>query len=248
VVNTKKGGGTVKDLLDRSILVVNDKEFFRTFFSDLLEDFGYRVERIAHGESALNLLENTGFRFELYIIDLQIPFFLGLDLIKIIRHKQPAVPIIAVTSLFKRPDDTAALSNYGVDTFLYSCIPPEDFLSIVNERLFPRDENRRAVKRELIHFPVMFSANGKMHSGYSYNLGENGMFIKTEHSYSPGSTVNVEFCLPDSPVKIAGKAVVKYQKHKYENEIIFGFGISFELFSSIEHEKLANYFSGLPYH
>ena len=80
--------------LDR-ILVVDDEEDIREVLSQGLSKFGYRVAIAESAEAALGIFK-PGF-FDVVITDLKMPKMDGLDLIRIIRKKDPGVAFFVIT-------------------------------------------------------------------------------------------------------------------------------------------------------
>ena len=81
----------------RVVLVVDDDPFSRRVVARKLVQLAEVVEA-ADGLEALAQLETRN--FDLAVIDLEMPNFCGLDLIRVIRGLQPLmhIPIIVVTS------------------------------------------------------------------------------------------------------------------------------------------------------
>jgi two-component system response regulator PilR (NtrC family) len=80
--------------LDR-ILVVDDEETIREVLSQGLSRFGYRVAVAESAEAALGIFK-PGF-FDVVITDIKMPKMDGLDLIRIIRKKDPGVTFFVIT-------------------------------------------------------------------------------------------------------------------------------------------------------
>ncbi|MFH1728149.1 MAG: response regulator [Pseudomonadota bacterium] len=235
----------MKGLQNKKILLVNDKEFFRTFLSDVLQDFGYKVFTANHGEDALAILRQNNFNFDLYIVDLHIPYLIGLDLIQIIRKERPIIPVIAVTSMYKRQDDIAALKDLNVNSFLYSCTPIEDILYSVNQKLYPQEYNKRLNNRQILHFSLKFKHNGEIHPGNSFNITEKGIYIVSDYLPATGDSIAVELDLPGADFLIKTKAIVK---HIVTDELVGqprGFGVVFEKLKNEEYEKFKKYLFNL---
>jgi len=65
-------------------------------------------------------------------------------------------------------------------------------------------ESQRFAKR----LEVRFSSGGMSYSGFSGNLSENGLFIRTKRGFAPGSTIDIELVLPDGTVSFL-KGIVR---------------------------------------
>ena len=76
------------------ILVVEDDQMIREGISEYLSEFGYRVIEAADGKAAL---DNFNESVNLVILDIQIPFINGLDVLKKIRKKSN-LPVLILTA------------------------------------------------------------------------------------------------------------------------------------------------------
>lgn len=80
------------------ILVVDDEEAIRVFFSGVLSEAGYRVVQAADGEEALEkVCEN---KLDLVLTDLVMPEREGMETIDLLRRSYPELKIVAVSGAF----------------------------------------------------------------------------------------------------------------------------------------------------
>lgn len=83
------------------VLVVDDDELLRLFYTRALSSFGYQAVCAGDGEQAITLLQTSDRPFSLIIMDLLMPVKTGWEAIAFIR-KQPEwsqIPIVAVTGV-----------------------------------------------------------------------------------------------------------------------------------------------------
>ena len=82
------------------VLVADDQQANRTVVSRILERAGHRVQQAADGEEALDLLETDG--FDLAIVDMHMPGFTGLDVLRQLRYMQAGggklTPVIVLSA------------------------------------------------------------------------------------------------------------------------------------------------------
>lgn len=76
------------------ILIVEDDKMIREGISEYLSEFGYSVIEAKDGREALNKFNND---INLVVLDIQIPFINGLDVLKEIRKKSE-LPILILTA------------------------------------------------------------------------------------------------------------------------------------------------------
>ena len=77
-----------------SVLVVEDNDEVGRFSTELLEDLGYRVQRVADAASALALLETDEFSADLVFSDVIMPGMNGVEFANIVRERYPGLPVI----------------------------------------------------------------------------------------------------------------------------------------------------------
>jgi nitrogen-specific signal transduction histidine kinase len=80
-----------------SVLLVEDDEAVRQFTSEILKNLGYRVEQAAHGEAAIYLIEEKGFKPDLIITDIIMPKMNGRELAENIKEKLPKTKILLMS-------------------------------------------------------------------------------------------------------------------------------------------------------
>lgn len=106
------------------ILLVDDEALIRETVSLALHDEGYRVEVAENGSLALELLGhatsatgNDAPPFDLAILDLMLPGVGGLDLCRLIRHRNWDMPILIVSAKGSETDRVVGL-EVGADDYL----------------------------------------------------------------------------------------------------------------------------------
>ena len=77
------------------ILVVEDDQFIREGISEYLSEFGYEIIQAKDGQEALINFNNND--INLVILDIQIPFLNGLEVLKEIRKKSK-LPVLMLTA------------------------------------------------------------------------------------------------------------------------------------------------------
>lgn len=115
------------------ILAIDDEEFFRHLYRDLLEGEGYYLRTAASGREGLACLR--GEEFDLVVTDLNMPELDGLAVTEAIRRFNPDQEIMVVTG---HQDVTLAVEamKRGVSEYLLKPINPEEFLLVVNKVMF----------------------------------------------------------------------------------------------------------------
>jgi DNA-binding response OmpR family regulator len=97
------------------LLIVEDDELLRDALSAQLMRAGYRTSTAEDGQSALNRLEAE--RFDAVVLDLGLPNVDGLTVLRRLRERQPALPVLILTARDGVEDRIEGL-NAGADDYL----------------------------------------------------------------------------------------------------------------------------------
>ena len=100
----------------RRVLIVEDDTSLAGFLVGELEAQGYLLDQVHDGEEALGVLD-AKHRFDLLILDLNLPKIDGLTLIQRIRPAQPRLPVLVLTARSRVEDRVKAL-EVGADDCL----------------------------------------------------------------------------------------------------------------------------------
>ena len=78
------------------ILLLEDDSLFGETLVDLLEDEGFEVNHVTNGQDALDMTFRT--KFDMYLLDIIVPLFDGVSLLKELRSADDNTPTIFLTS------------------------------------------------------------------------------------------------------------------------------------------------------
>ena len=76
------------------VLVVEDNDDVGQFSTELLEDLGYTVRRVASADAALAILAENEFSADLVFSDVIMPGMNGVELANIVRERYPGLPVV----------------------------------------------------------------------------------------------------------------------------------------------------------
>jgi CheY-like chemotaxis protein len=96
--------------MPQRILVVDDEAAVREVLRTMLERNGYEVTEAEDGDAAIRAVDADD--FDLVVTDLVMPSREGLETIRSIRSRHPALPIIAISAPANR-DYLRAAENFG---------------------------------------------------------------------------------------------------------------------------------------
>ncbi len=93
----------------REILIVEDDQFLREFYLELLQGEGYFVDEAADGEVAFKKIQNN--QYNLVLLDIMLPKKDGVQILKDLKLQ----PVKSPNSLI------VVLSNIGQDAVIKEC-------------------------------------------------------------------------------------------------------------------------------
>ncbi len=127
------GSGEAADVLRRAsrrrILIVEDELSLATFLGHELEDLNFAVDLAHDGATVLEILEKE--RYDLLILDLNLPSIDGMSLLQRVRPTYPRLPILILTACTAVENKVAAL-ECGADDYLTKPFSLAELLARVN--------------------------------------------------------------------------------------------------------------------
>jgi DNA-binding response OmpR family regulator len=101
-----------------NILIVDDQPYFRELLSEELTQEGYRVSGIGDAESIHGHLTDS--LPDLVVLDLCLDGFEGWEVLRIIKRKDPNLPVLIVTAYDSFADDprVSQADGYVVKSFV----------------------------------------------------------------------------------------------------------------------------------
>lgn len=112
-----------------AILLVEDEQYLRELYQEILIEQGYSVDTAADGEEGFNKVKQGG--WDLVIMDIILPKMNGLEIMRKIKAEPPLKPnkkIIFLTNLDKDEEIKEAL-QLGDGYFIKSQITPGSLIS-----------------------------------------------------------------------------------------------------------------------
>jgi two-component system sensor histidine kinase RpfC len=120
---------------DARILLAEDNPINQKVVKKILQLQGHHIEVVSHGQDAIDLLKEE--RFDLAILDLQMPDIGGIDIIKAyrsMRKQEPEMPFIILTANATR-EAAEECEAVGVEAYLTKPIRSAHLLDVVRETL-----------------------------------------------------------------------------------------------------------------
>lgn len=100
---------SVVDPNKKRVLIVDDEDFVRDAFAEVIGSMGVGVVLAADGNRALKELERGN--LSLVILDLNLPGISGLRVLEWISQHAPDIPVLVVTGIDKPPNVLARFPN-----------------------------------------------------------------------------------------------------------------------------------------
>lgn len=120
----------------KKILLVDDDQYIRELYVEVLKDAGYEVTPAVDGEDALAKLTTGG--YDLVLLDIMMPKLDGIGVLKSLKEKPATTPngaVILLTNLAHDPVLKEATS-LGAKSFLIKAdITPDQLIQKVKEYL-----------------------------------------------------------------------------------------------------------------
>ncbi|TAJ97920.1 MAG: response regulator [Candidatus Manganitrophaceae bacterium] len=122
-------------LSKKRVFVIDDSQTVRKNLSDVLARGGYEVAEATDGAEALKRLGQQ--RFDLLLMDLEMPGLNGFELLRIIEAGNLAhnAPILVITGTHKDLDAIHEIKKLGGAGFIDKSSPPEEFLFRISQTL-----------------------------------------------------------------------------------------------------------------
>jgi two-component system, cell cycle response regulator DivK len=116
--------------VSKRVLVVEDNELNLKLFCDLLRAHGYEAEGVRDARDAITRAQ--AIRPEIIVMDIQMPFITGLELIEQIRRDMDLrrIPVMAVTA-YAGTGDEERIRDAGADAYVSKPITLARFMETI---------------------------------------------------------------------------------------------------------------------
>lgn len=114
------------------ILLVEDNERLAEAISENLTGAGFAIDHVARGEDALTV--TTDQQYDAIVLDLGLPDIDGMDVLKALRDKKNAVPVLMLTARDQLSDKIEGL-NKGADDYMVKPFETDELIARLNALL-----------------------------------------------------------------------------------------------------------------
>jgi DNA-binding NtrC family response regulator len=130
------------------ILIIDDEAAIRESLETLLALEGYTIELAINGEEGLDRIEHN--YYDLVLLDLALPGKNGLEILHLIRERQPALPVIMITA-YGKVDNVVEAIRTGAQNFVQKPWDNEKLLADIRSAIgrYRAEEENIQLRRTL---------------------------------------------------------------------------------------------------
>ncbi len=135
------------DTTGKILLLEDDLDLGETIL-DILEDEGYSVTWVKDGIDASDSSYQES--FDLYIFDINVPNFNGLELLEALRDAEDSTPAIFISALVDLESISEAF-RIGAEDYIKKPFFPEELLIRIRAKF--SNSNKKIIYRDIIYYP-----------------------------------------------------------------------------------------------
>jgi uncharacterized protein (TIGR02266 family) len=199
----------------KTVLVAADTPFVRDRFKTALDAAGHSAIIVKSVAELLGRVRADRDDLDLIVLDLQMPYASGPNLVRSIRKLDEGhIPILVFSGTVSSVDEVRELAALGVGGYLNEYSAVEHILPSIAPHLFPENYNRRASPRVVMGIPVSYRSAGKIQAALSLNLSQGGIAVRTTTPLSSLTELKIRFHLPGSRKELRVEAIVCWSDQK----------------------------------
>ena len=123
-------GGASGAVSDRRILVVDDEKNVRFTVAHALRSDGYTVDSAGSGTEGLD--RTSSIRYDLILVELRMPGMTGIDMLRELRQRDPAMPAVIITA-YGVPQQLVEAAELGAIDCIHKPFSIQTIRSVVRE-------------------------------------------------------------------------------------------------------------------
>ena len=126
-------------LSGRTILIAEDNEINQKAIAKLLQKHGIASDIAHHGREAVDMLERNPQRYDLVIMDIEMPYMDGIQATNFIRKKiKSDVPVIGISAV-AATDDQSNFPYFGMNGFITKPFSEKELIECIIHLLAAND-------------------------------------------------------------------------------------------------------------
>lgn len=226
-----------------TVLIVDDEQFFRAVLADFVTERLQMHPVLAQdGPTALSLLERQP--VELVLLDIIMPGMDGLEVLREIKERSPALPVIMVTGSESTEHALTALCE-GADDFVRKPVDLDELQLCVTRTMTrtrpaeaaarpaptPGRERRKAPRVPVQGEPAALVPLTQLEVAV-IDLSVSGALVEHTQRVRPGEVYRLSFPLGDRRVHVLARAVRAFASDRVvlaggESQLIYRTGMQF---------------------
>ena len=174
---------------DAKVLLVEDNETNQEIVTGLLEGSNIKLDIVENGQKAINRLKKQ--KYDLILMDIQMPVMDGIDATKILREKGVDIPIVALTANAMKEDIQRSI-DAGMNEHLSKPIQVEELYRIIKKYISKKLKEDEEIEEEInIELPLVVHMDIEM--GMKYAGGHQHLYLKMlERFYRDYKDFNID--------------------------------------------------------
>ncbi len=113
-----------------NILIAEDNQVIQLLNAELMNDWGFEFDMVSNGIEAVECAQRNKGKYDLCLMDIEMPKMDGIEATRRIRRSTPYFPIMALTT---RTDYRPSCFAVGMDAFSEKTCTPDQLLQAINE-------------------------------------------------------------------------------------------------------------------
>lgn len=164
----------VPNLKNKRILLAEDNNINQEIIVGILEDSYCIIDIANNGKEAIDMFENDNNRYDLILIDVQMPIMDGITATKILRKHNVKIPIIALTANAMK-EDIQKTKEAGVNEHLNKPIDIQNFYKVLSSYLL---ENENDIENKIITTKLTKMQYIDTVKGLQYSANKENLYLK----------------------------------------------------------------------
>lgn len=195
----------------RTVIVADDTAFVRDRFSLALRHSGHHAIAVHTGDDLLAQARAPDVHIDLVVLDLRLPPGRGLEMVQALKAVTTCTaPLVVFSGTIASADEVRALTRLGVAGYINEYTSPHHIVASLTPHLFPDNHNRRSSPRVTCAIPISYRFGNTIASGFTLNLSQNGVAIRTTSPLAPKTVLKVRFRVPGGHDDIEAEARVAW--------------------------------------
>lgn len=222
-------------------LVVDDERFFLTILGDFIaQHLGIRPVLVQDGTAALAFLDTE--TVDLVLLDILMPGLDGLEVLRRIKDRHPALPVIMVT-VTSTIDHVISALREGADDFVRKPVDLDELALCIDRTLNkgrvarmppppprePASDRRRGARARLrAHTPAKL----QLQDVSLIDISQSGALVEHMAPIRPGDIYHLTLTIEGQDVPVVARAMRAYASHRVtvaggERHVVYRTGIEF---------------------